>query len=88
MLKGLGIGRVVHYVIADGDLAGNGSIGEHKAAIVVENWPGLGREDGYANLMVILDGDNDQDGNHLVWVTSRTYSEDKTPRTWHWPETV
>lgn len=90
MLKGLGIGRIVHYVIRDGDLVDNRSTNQHRPAIIVNDWRGLDRDDGYSNLVVFVDGQNDQslDRGDTMWVTSRVYSNDKEPGTWHWPETV
>lgn len=90
MLKGLGIGRIVHYVIRDGDLVDNRSTNQHRPAIIVNDWRGLNRDDGYSNLVVFVDGQNDQslDRGDTMWVTSRVYSNDKEPGTWHWPETV
>lgn len=89
MLKGLGLGCVVHYVIAEGDLVGDKLIGEHRPATVVNNWSGLNRDDGYANLLVTLDGRNDCDGDSpFLWVASRIYSAGNEPGTWHWPEII
>lgn len=92
MLQGLQEGRIVHYVYSSGDLDDQHQHLEHRAAIVVNAWASLGRDDGYANLTVFMDGRNDSvDGQGssigpLLHVTSRVYSDEKEPGTWHWPE--
>ena len=94
-MDGLTVGRIVHYVVSESDAelilqkraeSGNAScnlpwVGQHYPAIVVavfeneygQNHPGV-------NLQVFMDG------NDSHWVTSRKYSEDKEPGTWHWIE--
>ena len=85
------VGRIVHYVLANG---------EHRPAIVVEDWT-KGQD---INLQVFLDGNNDasaerHDGSAgaifeheciagIAWRTSVRYADakKKTPGTWHWPE--
>lgn len=96
MLVGLTEGRIVHYVLTDRDVCdipltmGRPAAGVERAAIVVNSWPGLDRDDGYANLLVFMDGQNDGLQLHeapLRWVTSRIRSaEGKEPGTWHWPQ--
>lgn len=92
MLQGLSEGRIVHYVLRDKDVPGfeNGvrAGGRHRPAIVVNAWPNLDRDDGYSNLVVIADGNNDGNEDILLWVTSVTYSDGHEPGTWHWPEKV
>jgi hypothetical protein len=63
MLQGLSEGRIVHYVLAEHDLSARHkySVGRHRPAIVVNSWPDLGRDDGYSNLLVFLDGSNDEE---------------------------
>jgi hypothetical protein len=51
--------------------------GDHFPAIVV--WV-LNPERGYINAQVFLDG------NDSLWITTRPYSDDKEPGTWHWIE--
>jgi hypothetical protein len=93
-LKGLSEGRLVHYIYSSSDLDKRHQhlVGAHRAALVVNAWPELGRDDGCANLLVFRDGRNDVcDFDYAcaaVWVTSRLYSEGKEPGTWHWPERV
>lgn len=90
MLKRLVEGRVVHYVLSEADVNTTSAVGRHRPAIVVETWPQLGREDGYANLIVFMEGTNDgparSGAGHTLWVTSRVHSTEKKPGTWHWPE--
>lgn len=90
------IGRVVHYVLSDGDGVKSHAVGEHRPAIVVRVWPGeYGTNecpDG-VNLQAMIDGSNDIDGAHgagclLLWKTSIPYSSEPKPGTWHWPERV
>lgn len=78
-MKGLGIGRVVHYVLLSG---------KHRPAIVVEVWD---KEAGVINLQVFTDSANDgaEMSGNLVWRTSVKYdATGLTPNTWHWPEFV
>ena len=84
------IGRVVHYVVHEGPHAG-----EHRPALIVRVW-----SDTCVNLVVMMDGDNDQAGGITngapltVWRTSIVYAapdaEFPQPKngTWHWPEYV
>ena len=79
------IGRIVHFVLADGQ-----NSGQHRPAIVLRCWgdtPGAS-----VNLLVFLDGENDGalDGNSVVWVTSVTPApaESNTVRSYHFPEYV
>lgn len=96
MLQGLGIGRIVHYVLAEPDVPARsqGQVGKHRPAIVTDVFGEL------ANLMVFTDGANDGQqpqgvtalGRAMafapIWVTSRAYNESGEPGTWHWPEKV
>lgn len=93
-MKGFTEGRIVHFVLPDG---------EHRPAIIVRAWPdGTGCE-GYANLQVFTDGSNDLNAfapdGHLksdiadsvregrYWAGSVCFDEEtKAPRTWHWIE--
>lgn len=96
MLNGLQIGRIVHYVLGANDVSNPKFVGRHVAGIVVNACPKLGREDGYANLTIFPDWSNDgfEDFSKgampvavgIAWKTSVSYSEDKEPGTWHWPE--
>lgn len=88
-MEGLSEGRIVHYVLPDGN-----SKGDHRPAIIVRVFESM-RESGTVNLQVFTDGLNDVDsrdeqtqsyGKGVVWVTSVHYSEEKESRTWHWPE--
>lgn len=81
-MEGLTEGRIVHYVLPDGK-----SRGASRPAIVVNSWPDVNpelRTKGYCNLMVFVDGDNDYEGKSLIWATSKTFSENGEPGTWHW----
>jgi hypothetical protein len=51
--------------------------GEHCGATLVKVW---NKENGYVNLKVQLDGQDD------YWATSKSYSDQKEPGTWHWIE--
>jgi hypothetical protein len=100
VMNGVAVGRIVHYVLSDEDLREDSKMkaGEHRAAIIVNDWKSLGRDDGYVNLQVFLDGANDghcHTVDHMgipariweyhLWVTSVVHSEGKEPGTWHWP---
>lgn len=81
-MDGLTEGRIVHYVMHDGN-----SMGQHRPAIVVNAWKGV-YTDGRVNLQVFTDFGNDgkdyESGRY--WATSVEYSEDPQPGTWHWIE--
>lgn len=81
-MDGLTEGRIVHYVMPDGN-----SIGQHRPAIVVNAWGG-NPTDGRVNLQVFTDFGNDgkdfESGRY--WATSAPYSEEPKPGTWHWIE--
>lgn len=88
VMKGLTEGRIVHFVLPDG---------QHRPAIVVRVW---NQDNGCANLLVFTDGTNDRDFNRaewylntkpivvgaVVWATSIIHSEEPKPGTWHWIE--
>jgi len=84
-MKGLGVGRVVHYV-AFGTPGGEFPAGACRAAIVTD-------------VSVLIDNQHiDEDGtpttvslcvlnpNGLYFNLSVPYDERKAPGTWHWPE--
>lgn len=84
-MDGLTEGRIVHFVMNDGD---------HRAAIIARVW---GKESGVVNLTVFTDWSNDIEGNGneqlneqiakgILWRTAVQYSEDPKPNTWHWIE--
>ena len=77
-MEGLIEGRIVHYVMPNG---------EHRPAVVVRVW----NPEGTVNLSVFIDGINDEPSQiggiiTTVWKTSIVYSDDKKPNTWHWTE--
>lgn len=85
------VGRIVHYVLSDTDVAsindqrsksggrGNTPVaGQHYAAILVCTWAGASS----ANLQVFLDGTD------TYWATSRSQDDAGTQNTWHQPEVV
>lgn len=78
-LAGLTEGRMVHFVMSDG---------EHRPAVIVRVWPVSGVCDGYVNLQVFTDGTNDGQENAagIAWKTSICYDENKGVGTWHWIE--
>lgn len=89
-MDGLTEGRIVHYVMPNG---------EHRPAIVVRVWSTDGVCEGYVNLQVFTDGANDlrqfaEDEADVkrqvtlgqLWRTSICHSQDKQPGTWHWIE--
>lgn len=84
-MEGLTEGRIVHYVLSNG---------EHRAAIVVRVFGQYGKETGLANLLVFSDGANDKgvvSGNvseqGVFWATSAHYDPEGTKHhTWHWIE--
>lgn len=77
-MDGLTEGRIVHFVMPNGD---------HRPAIIVRVW---NKATGYVNLQVFTDGSNDfpfvTDGQSVQWETSIEFSEEPKPRTWHWIE--
>lgn len=75
-MEGLTEGRIVHYVLENG---------QHRPAIVVRKWGG---DTGCVQLQVFTDQTNDgfKEGENVVWRTSVVYSEEPKPYTWHWPE--
>jgi hypothetical protein len=92
----ISIGRIVHYVMWNG---------EHRPAIVVRVWgassaieseAGLTEFHPAVQLQVFTDGKNDESPNNtnqpaqnVEWRTSVGYDEAfKTANTWHWPEQV
>jgi hypothetical protein len=81
--QGLTEGRMVHYVLPDGQ-----SAGQHRPAIVVRVWGDVYPEPGVINLQVFTDGSNDGKdyASGLAWKTSVHHSEEKLPGTWHWIE--
>ncbi|MHB0964834.1 MAG: hypothetical protein ACYC36_00135 [Bellilinea sp.] len=97
-LAGLTEGRMVHFVMPDG---------QHRAAVIVRVWRVNEQppENGCSDLMVIPDGSNDAGYSHLerqellnnginsedvkhghFWRTSVLFSETPVPNTWHWIE--
>jgi hypothetical protein len=81
------IGRVVHYVMPDGTT--------ERPAIITQVWNQLDNAagPGMSNITVFPDGLNDgrispQFSNGTVCLGSVSYSQDKLPNTWHWPERV
>ena len=101
-MEGLIVGRVVHYVISEDDakainarrteanqippseklpgvqyFVGNSvEAGEHCAMVIVKVW----NSDGLINGKVLLDGRDE------YWTTSKSFSDEKKPYTWHWIE--
>jgi len=94
-MEGLTEGRMVHYVMPNG---------QHRPAIIVKVWDHQG-VNGTSNLQVITDGPNDlpftfeekeqfknfgmvpEDVRHgHIWKTSILFSEEPKPGTWHWIE--
>lgn len=83
-MDGLTEGRIVHYVMHDGN-----SIGQHRPAIIVNAWKGVYESPEWrVNLQVFMDFGNDgkeyESGRY--WATSVPYSEEPKPATWHWIE--
>lgn len=86
MFPGLTEGRIVHFVMQADPMKHTVLEGQHRPAVVVNSFPHLEREDGYANLLVFLDGENDGVPGGVLWVTSKIHSDNHEPGTWHWPE--
>lgn len=87
-MDGVTEGRIVHYVLSEGN-----SIGEHRAAIIVNAWADLPQyqSDGRVNLHVFPDFGNDGEAFNSgdYWATSVVNDEEtKAPGTWHWIEKV
>lgn len=86
-------GRIVHYVLGDGD-AGGDTTGQHRPAIVLFSAEEKGwdcpPEGQVCQLIVFLDGHNDSRSSaHTLWATSIKRDEtNKVPGTWHEPEVV
>lgn len=84
-MDGLTEGRIVHYVMHDGNVAG-----EDRPAIVVNAWHNNSeyQREGRVNLQVFTDFGNDgkdyESGRY--WATSVPFSEERKPGTWHWIE--
>jgi hypothetical protein len=78
-LAGLTEGRMVHFVMPDG---------EHRPAVIVRVWHFSGVCDGHVNLQVFTDGTNDGQANAagIVWQASICYDANKGLGTWHWIE--
>jgi len=94
-MEGLTEGRIVHYVLREGERGHNTYTNRptfnHRAAIVVRVFsvPAVYNTDGEANLLVFLDGLNDSaDGSPLAWFGSVKYDPNGGEGTWHWPEKV
>jgi hypothetical protein len=91
-MEGLTPGRVVHYVLTEGDPVKQHAIGEHRSATVLK----VLNADGSANLRVDIDGSNDADNWYVgdagpplsFWATSVLPDPDGSPGTWHWIEEV
>jgi hypothetical protein len=88
MFPGLTEGRIVHYVMQADPMKHTVLEGQHRPAVVVNSFPQLEREDGYANLLVFLDGENDGVPGGVLWVTSKVHSDNQEPGTWHWPKST
>jgi hypothetical protein len=80
-LENLTEGPLVHYVL---------NRGEHRPAFIVKVWD---KARGTVNLIVLIDGSNDwrsigREGpwSPMIWETSKLYSEEPKPGTWHFPE--
>lgn len=77
-MDGLTEGRIVHYVLENG---------EHRPAIVVKVWD---KVSGVSNLQVFTDSSNDEPvtghAGNIMWKTSVPYAEAPRPSTWHWIE--
>lgn len=84
-MDGLTEGRIVHYVMQEGN-----SVGQHRPAIVVNAWKHVSEyeAEGRVNLQVFTDFGNDgkQFESGRYWATSVQYSEEPKPGTWHWIE--
>jgi len=78
-MKELTEGRIVHYVMPNG---------EHRPAIVVRVWDLEIANDGYVNLVVFVDGTNDiKPFTTTIWEPSVFFNDtDKPVGTWHWIE--
>lgn len=78
-MEGLTAGRIVHFVVPN-----TPEPHPHRPAIVTRVW----NDAGMVQLQVFTDGTNDGEWGkpNVVWETSVAYSEEPTPRTWHWIE--
>lgn len=100
-MEGLTVGRVVHYVLSEGDaveinklreaqlpvseqlpgiqyhIGNKVEAGEHCAMVIARVW---NSDIGLINGKMLLDGTDD------YWATSRSFSDEKKPGSWHWIE--
>jgi hypothetical protein len=83
MILGLSVGRVVHYVVAEGE----GHVGGHRKADIAGVPAGeTENETGTATLLVIPYPRDDSRVD--AYFIDALYSESAEPGTWHWPERV
>ena len=75
-MKGLGVGRIVHYQAQIKQGLDDGV----RPAIITHVW----NDDGMVNLLVFLDGSLDVGQGMLSPKTSVAHAEDKVGY-WHWP---
>lgn len=77
-MPGLTEGRMVHYVMPDG---------QHRPAMIARVW---NKKTGYINVTVFTDWSNDVHMTNtavgIIWVTSILYDPEKALNTWHWIE--
>ena len=83
-MNGITEGRIVQYVLKDGDLPDDKkhNVGRVRPAIIVECWGG-GTDK--VNLSVFSDYGNDGRHEGHFWATSVPYDDTNKPGTWHWP---
>lgn len=89
------IGRTVNFVLdgqfSPGQALRDGTKGQFRPAVIVRTWPKTETEvHDYVNLVVTLDGMNDQPAAaplHM-WRSSVPYDPNGAPGTWHWPARI
>lgn len=73
------IGRVVHFVLADGL-----NPGKHRMAFVADVWD----QECVELQVVTTPNDGEQYASGLYWASTVHQDEAGAPGTWHWPEFV
>ena len=79
-MKGLSIGRIVHYRLSVDDLGVNSGI---RPAIITHVW----NDEGLVNLVIFLDGSYDRT-EIPTSKTSVLYAPEDKVGYWHWPKQV
>lgn len=95
-LPGFTEGRIVHYVLPNGEHrpaiivrawpSGTGGLGYANLQVFTDGLNDINAFESNDDPYHGPDANADEVRSGIVWVMSRNYSEEKTPRTWHWIE--